>query len=538
LWLSLLSLLGGTVVSGVLLLTQLPPPIDCREISPLSADGERLYCAQLAAESGELEALVAAVKLVEPWGRNHPLYAEAQRFLSEWSAAILAIAQQQIDRGELARALTVARDIPKSSPLYETVQEQIALWQQEWQQGKATARQFEEALKKQNWQQASEQLTALSEFNLTYWRRVRLEELQQRLTAEERAWQQLERAQELAKTNQLDKLQEAAILAAGVSADSYTSARAQAELLRWSRSLLDIAAAFFDNQNFEQALRIAESIPVNTALYEEARDWIWLNRAARAAERGHLLALVDALAAVRQIDPESPVYPLATAQTERWQVQVQDRLQLLVARGSARFGQPVGLQLAIDRAQQVALGRPQRLLAQTLIAQWRKEIQQIEDKRILQQAEALAAGETLEDLKAAVARASQIQLGQPLRLDAQTAIAKWNRQIQTLEDQPTLELARVLAQRGDLAGAVATAQQIRPERALYSQAQAAIANWVAQIQTIEDRPILEAAAALAAQGRYEAAIATASQISPERALYQQAQALTEVWTTRAGEQER
>jgi hypothetical protein len=415
------------------------------------------------------------------------------------------------------------------------VQGKIALWQREWRQGKTIARQFEAALKQQNWQQASKQLTALSELDLAYWHRVRREELQQQLTAEARAWQQLEQARELAKTNQLAQLQEAAILAARVSADSYASARAQAELLQWSRSLLDIAAAFFNDQNFEQALRIAESIPVNTALYEEARDWMWLNRAAQAAQKGHLLALVDALAAVRQIDPESPVYPLATAQTERWQVQVQDHLQLLVARGSARFGQQVGLQLAIDRAQQVALGRPQRLLAQTLIAQWRKEIQQIEDERSLQRAKALAAGETLEDLKAAVAQASQIQLGQPLRLEAQTAIAKWNRQIQTLEDQPTLELARVLAQRGDLAGAIATAKQIRPERALYPQAQAAIATWTAQIQTLEDRPILEAATALAAQGRYEAAIATAAQISPERALYQQAQALSRVWTTRAGE---
>jgi hypothetical protein len=56
-----------------------------------------------------------------------------------------------------------------------------------------------------------------------------------------------------------------------------------------------------------------------------------------------------------------------------------------------------------------------------------------------------------------------------------------------------------------------------------------IALWVAQIQTAQDRPILEAATALAYQGRFDAAIATASQIPPERALYQQAQAAIAEW---------
>jgi hypothetical protein len=125
--------------------------------------------------------------------------------------------------------------------------------------------------------------------------------------------------------------------------------------------------------------------------------------------------------------------------------------------------------------------------------------------------------------------ASTVQLGQPLRLDAQSAIAKWNRQIQTIEDQPILDLAQAFAQRRDLIAAISTAGQIRSDRALYAQAQTAISDWVAQVQTAEDRPILEAAVALAAQGRFDVAIATISQISPERALYSQAEALKNSW---------
>ncbi|MEW6498490.1 MAG: hypothetical protein AB1589_39230, partial [Cyanobacteriota bacterium] len=92
------------------------------------------------------------------------------------------------------------------------------------------------------------------------------------------------------------------------------------------------------------------------------------------------------------------------------------------------------------------------------------------------------------------------------------------------------DLAEALAQRGDLVAAISTAGQIRSERPLYPEAQKAIANWVAHVQTIQDRPILDAANALAAQGRFDAAIATASQIPAQRALYGQAQAAIARWT--------
>jgi soluble cytochrome b562 len=240
---------------------------------------------------------------------------------------------------------------------------------------------------------------------------------------------------------------------------------------------------------------------------------------------------VDALAAVRQIAPKSPVYSLASKQAALWQSQLQDHAQLQYAVAIASLEQRQTLAYAIDQATKVALGRPQRIRAQTLIAQWRKEIQQIEDRNKLNEAQKLAKRGKIEELKTAVEIASKIQLGQPLRLEAQSAIAKWNRQIQKLEDQPTLDLADTFAQRRDLMAAISTAKQIRPGRTLYPEAQKAISAWLSQVQTAQDRPILEAATALAAQGRFDAAIATASQIPPERALYGQAQAAIARWTS-------
>lgn len=529
LWLSIFSLLGVTVTSGVLLLTQLPPPINCQEISPLSADGDRLYCAHLATQSKKLEPFVAAVTLVQDWPSSHPLYPEAQRLLEEWSKNILEIAQQKVNQGKYSEAATIASNVPVTSPLYPEAQADIATWQQEWRRGEEMISQFKDALKVQNWQRASALIAVLSKSNRDYWSVSRTDALVHQLAAEKQAWQQLKDALDLAKSNKLAQLEKAIALAAKINPNSYIKAQAQVEQSRWSRTLLKLAAMYFENQDFAGVVNVLKRIPINTAQYSEAQDWMRLARASKTAKEDNALALLDALATVQQIAPKSPLHNLATTKIALWQSQLQDHTQLQFATLLAGVKQESMLIYAIDQARRIAPGHPKRPLAQMLIQEWGKEIQQIEDQNKLREAKLLAERGTNADLKAAVEIASKVPLGGPLRLEAQNAIAKWRRQLQTIEDQPVLDLARALAVRQDLMGAISTAQQIRPGQALYAEAQQAIRDWVAQVQTAQDRPILEAASALAAQGRFDAAIATVSQISPQRALYPQAQALKSAW---------
>lgn len=530
LWLSILSILGVTATSGVLFLTQLPPPIDCRKISALSADGDRLFCAQRAAESGKLEQLVAAIGIVQHWPPNHPLYSEAQRMMGQWSKMILDLAQQKINQGDRLGAVAIVKNIPASSPLYAEAQDQVSSWQAEWQQGEKITSQFKEALVTQKWQQAAQLVAELLKIKRDYWSVTRFDALMKQLTAEKEAWEQLEQARELAKSNALAQLQEAIALAAKVNPRSYVKAQARAEVSRWSRSLLGIAASYFDKQDFANAKSVLEQIPVSTAEYIEAQDWIRLTRAGAIAQKDNILSLVDALAAVRQIAPQSPVRAKAIEQGALWENELYDHVRLLAAKAIANLDQQAGLNYATEQAALVVPGRPQRIQAQTLIAQWRQEVQQIEDRNKLRKAKALALGGTREALNSAVAMAGQIKQGAPLRIEAQTEIAKWNKEIQVLEDRPILELAEALAQRQDWIAAISTAGQIRSDRVLYAEAQKEIAGWVAQVQIVQDRPILEAATALAQQGRFDAAIATASQIPQERALYQEAQSAIARWT--------
>ena len=105
LWLSVLMVCGGTVTYAVRFLATVPPLPNCKEISTISADGERLYCAHKAASSGSLDQLWGAVELVESWSSSHPLYSEAQRLMGQWSQSILVRARQQMNMGNMSSAV-------------------------------------------------------------------------------------------------------------------------------------------------------------------------------------------------------------------------------------------------------------------------------------------------------------------------------------------------------------------------------------------------------------------------------------------------
>lgn|GEM_PF-1333059 len=534
LWLSILSLIGGAVASGLLLLAKLPPLTDCKNISLLSPDGDRFHCAQLAAESGKVEDLAAAMTLVESWPQYHSLYPEAQRMMAEWSKLILQQGQEQINQGNQSEAVAIASQIPVTSPLYPEAQATIASWQKGWEKSQETLGKFRDALKAQDWRQAFLLLTQLSRLNPEYWNVFRTDALIKQVIAEREASEQLDEARALAKSNQLQQLDEAIQKASKINPRSYIKAQAQKELSLWSRTLLRLSAALLEKGDSAGAINIAQRIPVNTTLYQEAQDWIRLGYAYKAAKENNILGLIDALAVVHQLNPKSPVYPTALSQAAIWESQLQAQAKLEFAQILTKFEQRVGHKVAIEQAALVEPGNPQRLLAQTLIAQWRQELRQMENRQKLLSAQQLAAGGTMEELQAAVAQASKIKQGQPLHPEAQKVIAQWHWQIKTLEDRPILDLAKTFAQRRDLVSAISTARQISPGSAVYTEAQKVLAGWVTQLQIAEDRPLLDAATILAAQGRFDAAIATADKISAERALYKQAQALKSSWISEKG----
>lgn len=536
-YLGVLLAFGVTGAGALLWLLAVQPPPNCQQLSPVAADGERLYCAQQAANSGKLEQILEALALVESWPPEHPLHEQSLQLTGEWSKAILGLATAKIEVGDLQGALDIVAKIPKTSPAYSEVEKAVVGWQNNWEEGQKLYEKAQEALKAEDLRKASEYAQALFKLDNIFWGQKRFNELVEQITLERQGWQRLREAKELAAEGGLENLGEAIALAGKIGKKLFAYTKGEAQIVSWSRALLGIARQRLEEKNLDGAIAAANLIPADSALYAEAQDLMQLGRAQAVTWNQsigtplpqHIFALLEGQAAAAQIAPDRPLYKQAQDQIKDLEVQFQDLLRLQMASTIASFGQPIAFQLAIDQAQTINPGKPRRVHAQTLVAYWRKEILRIEDQPYVLIARQLAAPGTAEGLNAAIAQASMVAQGRPRRIEAQTLIAQWTKSIQIVEDQPLLNQAQALAKLGKLTEAIEQASQIKNNRALYAQAQANISQWVSQQQIAQDRPILTQASELAAQGSLSAAISMAAQIGYGRSLYSEAQGAIARW---------
>lgn len=527
-WLIAFFVSSLTGALAVLWLSRNPALPNCQSGALIQASAAELYCLEQEVRQGNLGALVSALEEVSQWPPADPLAAQADNLANEWSGTVLMIARQKMEAGNLERAVTLAGKIPETSSVHPEAQAAVQSWQKDWQRGKQGFETAQDALKEQNWDKASAQLKLLAQIDSTYWR-DQVERLIVQISAEKQSWQKLQQAKDLAASKYPEDLAAAINKANQVDSSSYVKPKAEASIKQWSQTLLEIAQANLQDHNWQAAIAAAEKIPSDSAAYGKAKDLLQLGEAETLAQKNQWGAYIHAWALAEQIQPEKPLHGQARQEMAQWETQIQNISQLKLARAIASLDQTFAYQLAIDQAQMVQLDQPRRIEAQTLIADWQNQIEQFEDRHFLARARQLATEGSLEQLKAAIAQASKIALGRALRLDAQTLIAQWQNQIQTIQDQPILNRALQLADQGQLEAAIQTADQISPGRSLYSEAQTAVSRWVAQIQTTKDRPLLAQAAALANQGRLTEAIALAAEIGSGRALYYEAQDNIDRW---------
>ncbi|MDJ0557371.1 MAG: hypothetical protein QNJ68_23565, partial [Microcoleaceae cyanobacterium MO_207.B10] len=530
---------GFGITGGAALLWLLvnPPQPNCQQISALSADGERLYCAHQAAESQDLEELEQALALVESWSEDHPLYQLGQQMTGEWTKLIISIANQKIREGNLQAALDTVAKIPKTSPAYSRVEEAIAGWKKQWAEGQSLYDKSQTALKAQDWNKASAYALAMSKLDNVHWQDIRFKELLQRMAVEKKAWEMLKDARNLIYEETVQEYAEAITLARKIDSNLYIREKADKDIQNWIRSLIKIADKRIEEKDLKGAIAAIEYIPSDHKLKKEAEDLILLghakaatwNKSVGGSQISNMAALVEGKAAASQITSNSPYYQEAQTQIKQLKQQLDDLTYIQLANAIASVGQPATFKLAIDQAQMVSQGQVLRIPAQTLIAGWRKDILRIEDRPYITLAKELSEQKTVDSYNSAIKQASYVALERPLRIEAQTLIAEWNKRVQIIEDSPLLAEARALAKEGNLGQAIDLAYQIESGRALYEEAQDEIYKWTTELQIAQDRPILNQAYSLADQGSLTAAINTAYQIGYGRALYYEAQGAISRW---------
>jgi len=485
---------GGVGGAAFWWLTTPPPSPDCQKLSALATDMEQLLCAQQSARSGDLPKILAGLELVGEWTPDHPLYREAQRLIAEWSDPVLEAARERIERSDLQGAIELANRIPKTSPSYEDAQAAIAEWKKDWQKGETIAAAARKAMQAQNWALANEKIATLKDFTQEHWRVERANALLQLLLAEQRGRQTLAQARTASQGGQVAQLGTAIALLSQINPQTYTWMDAQKPLKQWSETLLTQGLQHWEQGKLNDAMAIVTPVLKNPALAQTAQELLWLSQARKHALASavtlkptlpQLWNLSAAISTIHLIPDTSRYYQQAQSLLKNWQAQLQDLSLLQVAWGIGEVPHLVPKQFAIWQASQVSRERPRRAQAQTLLSYWQVEIQRLQDQPYLAYARQLAAKGDISDLQSAIAQAKLISPKRPSRQLAQTLIANWTQQIQTIEDQPILNQAWALANQGNLQGAMQLASGIGPSRALYGQAQAAIAGWQDRIRAAE-----------------------------------------------------
>lgn len=426
---------GGLTVLSIAFLFKLPAVPNCPSIFwPLASASLRLHCAQLAANKRTAADLVEAIQLVNTLPPDHPLHDEVTRLIEIWSRDILDLGEEAFQAGKLGDAIDIAKKVPKNVTAQSQVEGKIKQWQTIWASAEAIYNRAEDALRKQNLQQASTEASRLLSINNNFWQTTKYQELTEKVASTRQDIGKLSKAKDLIESGGLKNLQEAIKLASSISDKSYVYQGAQEVLAKTGQALLDLAEDYLDRKDLTTALDAIRQIPPAANLDRQREDF----------------------------------EQLATAVSRTWN------------------GTPEDYDAAIEQAKKIGSDRPFHDRAQRFIARWQAEKSDIAQ---LERARQLAQTGRFEDLQAAIAQAGQIPTSNPRSREARDFVNQLTDQVQTKEDQPLINQAEQLANQGDKASlqqAIDTLGRISQNRSLYEEANRKREQYRQQLRQILD----------------------------------------------------
>lgn len=265
-------------------------------------------------------------------------------------------------------------------------------------------------------------------------------------------------------------------------------------------------------ENWLKSLDEAALIPPDSYAYKEAQSLILKNKELITDYAYSLIERQDWKKLQNVLDLTGSNRVFLQEDVSNWQI-------FLNAADDAALDTPESFGNAIVTLTQIEVKYPVHKLAQALIERWTLEGS---DLVYLNKAKELAKLETIEEFYNAIAQVEQIPQGNPRYWEARRLIGKWQASIQIIEDQPIIDRAVSIAGTEDIMSlqqAIAQASAIGSDRALYKEAQRKIAKWQVAIERIEDQPLVDRALSLANSKEYTSAIETAQRVGSGRALY-------------------
>jgi len=505
---------------------------------PLASASLRFECARLAASKQTSNDLLEAIALVDSLPKDHPLREEADRLVELWSLEVLKLAEADFNAGKLNEAIAAARRLSPKVSAYKLVEERVQRWQAIWQKAETFYRKAEESLRDLDWRQAFSYSVRLLDVDNTFWQTTKYNELTGKINTARADGNTLGKAQRLADYGGLNDLLEAIKLAQSIGQNSYVHQAAQKAIGEFGQKMVDLAQAMLDRRDLQGALNVLDKIPDIANLNEQVKDLTVLANAQSQVWQNTVPEIEEAISQAQRIRPDRPLYRKAQQLIVRWQLEIEAIAQLEKARILSQPGTVNDLAAAIAEASTIPRSNPRWSDVQKQIQTWTAQIQTIEDRPLLDQAEQTATQGDITALQAAVAQANQITQGRALYKEAQGKARRWTGQIQQIQDQPYLDRAREFANAGDLVSAVRTAEQIGVGRALYADTQVDVKQWRSQLRTqelqVQAQQKLQTARQLANTGSPAGlanAIGAADQVPAGSALRSDADNAINEWST-------
>lgn len=431
-----LAITGGTTALSLAFLFKLPAVPNCPSIFwPLASASLRLHCAQLAANKRTPNDLLEAIELVKNLPSDHPLYAEATRLIEAWAQEILDLSEESFQAGKLDAAIKTARRVPRVGTAHTQVEERIKKWQSIWSSAETLYRKAEEALRQQNWRLAMTEAGRLLSIDNTFWQTTKYQEISGIIAATRDDISKITKAKSLIESGGIQNFQEAIKLLASINNKSYVYQGAQETLVDAGKKMLALADAALDRRDTTAALDIIRQIPEAANLKQEIEDYETLASAINRIGNGLPEDYDAATAQAQKIGADRPTFGKAQRLIARWQAEKGDMAQLNRAQQLAQSNRPEDLQAAIDAASQVSSSNPKSREARQLIQRITSEMQDQEDRPLIQQAEQIASRGDAGSLQQAIDLLGRISSRRSLGAEAADKRGQYAQQLQAIRDR-------------------------------------------------------------------------------------------------------
>jgi len=479
----LIAISGGLSFTAFSSLFLLPKNSNCTNIFwPIASASMRLYCAQLDAEQGTVDSILQAIELVEALPPDHPLRSEINRSLNEWSEDLLNLAEKEVQAGRINQAIDIAMKIPSYSQADQNVAIKIERWRAIWQTGNGYLEEIDKQLHASNWDQAFRAAIQILNIKNQYWSTVEYSKAIKKVQLAREHSNLLALAVGLSKEGGLDNWIKSINKILLIPEDSYAYKDAQSLIQTNKEHIVNLVYKIIQQRNWTKLTSVVEQIGELPLFQKNLVTWQIFVDAFDNTIIDTPEGFQNAVIILAKIEATDPLYGEAQNLIERYSLEAEDLVYINKSKELAKLGTINDYHKAIAELEQIPETNPRYQMALQMIAQWENAIETIEDQPILNRAEMIAgAGKDTLSLEEAISQVRTIASNRALYKEAQNHIAKWQAQIETIEDQPILDRAISLAGTKDYTMAIETAKQIFSDRPLYKEAKQKIKHWRREI---------------------------------------------------------